>query len=32
MAPDRKTMTTRQTYFSPDGQVREVRVYVFQRQ
>ena len=32
MAPDQKTMTTRQTYFSPDGQVREVRVYMFDRQ
>jgi len=31
MAPDRKTMTTRQTYYFPDGQVREVRVYAFER-
>jgi hypothetical protein len=32
MAPDRKTMITHQTYFSPDGQIKEVRVYVFDRQ
>jgi hypothetical protein len=31
MAPDRKTMTTRQTYFSPDGQTREVLVFAFER-
>ena len=31
MAPDRKTMTTHQTYFAPDGQTREVRVLAFER-
>jgi len=31
LAPDRKTMTTHQTWFTPDGQVRRVRVYVFER-
>jgi hypothetical protein len=32
MAPDRKTMTTHQTYFAPDGQIRAVRVFAFERQ
>jgi hypothetical protein len=27
MAPDRKTMTTRETLFAPDGQIREVLVF-----
>jgi hypothetical protein len=31
MAPDRKTMTTRQTYFSPVEQTREVLVFAFER-
>jgi hypothetical protein len=31
MAPDRKTMTTRQTYFAPDGQTREIWVFAFER-
>jgi hypothetical protein len=31
MAPDRKTMTTHQTYFAPDGQVKAVRVFTFER-
>jgi hypothetical protein len=31
MAPDQKTMTTRQTFLTPDGKVREVRVFVFER-
>ena len=32
MAPDGKTMTSRQTFFAPDGQTREVRVIVWERQ
>jgi hypothetical protein len=32
MAPDGKTMITHQTYFAPDGQTREVRVFAFERQ
>jgi hypothetical protein len=31
MAPDRKTMTTRQTFFTPDGQVKEVWVFALER-
>jgi hypothetical protein len=31
MAPDRKTMTTHQIYFAPDGQTREVLVFAFER-
>jgi hypothetical protein len=31
MAPDRKAMTTHQTYFAPDGQTREVLVFAFER-
>jgi hypothetical protein len=31
MAPDKKTMTTRQTFFTSDGQTREVWVFAFER-
>jgi hypothetical protein len=31
MAPDRKTMTTRETLYAPDGQIREVLVFAFER-
>jgi hypothetical protein len=31
MAPDGKTMTTRQTFFTPDGQTKEVLVFAFER-
>jgi hypothetical protein len=31
MAPDRKTMATRETLFAPDGQIREVLVFAFER-
>jgi hypothetical protein len=32
MAPDGKTMTSRQTRFAPDGQIRGVRVSAWERQ
>jgi len=31
MAPDQKTMTTRQTFFAPDGPTKEVRIFAFER-
>jgi hypothetical protein len=31
MAPDQKTMTTHETFFAPDGQIREVLVFAFER-
>jgi hypothetical protein len=31
MAPDRKNMTTHETFFAPDGQIREVLVFAFER-
>jgi hypothetical protein len=32
IAPDGKTMTSRQTIFAPDGQAKEVQVFVWERQ
>jgi hypothetical protein len=31
MTPDRKTMTTHETFFAPDGQTRKVLVFAFER-
>jgi hypothetical protein len=31
MTPDRRSMTTHETLFAPDGQIREVLVFVFDR-